>query len=40
MCLELGTNELGFEGYEDVDLGGVGFLEALGFDEVGCVAGN
>lgn len=37
---ELGTDELGLEADDDVDLRGVGRLQALGFGEVGGVAGG
>jgi hypothetical protein len=34
----IGAYELGFEGDDDVDLGFVEFLQALGLEEVGFVA--
>lgn len=35
-----GADEFAFEADDDVDLGGVGFLEAAGFEDVGVVAGR
>lgn len=34
------ADEFAFEADDDVDLGGVGFLEAAGFEDVGVVAGR
>lgn len=34
------ADKFAFEADDDVDLGGVGFLEAAGFDDVGVVAGR
>lgn len=35
-----GADEVGLEADEEMDLGGIGFLETLGFEDVGFVAGE